>query len=163
MLKIGKAEILSAQQIGGSASGGKKGETCGEPAVAGRTKGVVIAIGSMVYPALEATQGLDIEVINARFVKPIDETLLIKLSRQESGSASGGKNLKIITVEENTLTGGFGSAVLEFFNNKNIPVSILRLGLPDEFIEHGSRKILLDKYGLTAEKIKKEIEKFIAL
>lgn len=132
-LEIGKAEII------------KEGE-----------QGIILALGSMVYPALEAAQeledeGIHIGVVNARFVRPLDETLLKKI-----------KNKKIITIEENSLHGGFGSAVLEFFNLADKETKLLRIGLPDKFIEHGARSILLEKYGLTTKNIKQRVKSFIA-
>lgn len=118
-------------------------------------KGIVFAIGSMVYPALEAVKYLPVGVVNARFVKPLDKELLMQF-------VSGGKDTKIITIEENTLNGGFGSGVMELFNEARINVKILRLGLPDMFIEQGNRTFLLEKYGLSVKGIKEKIEKFIS-
>ncbi len=105
----------------------------------------ILAMGSMVYPALEASyqlqkEGIDVEVVNARFVKPLDEQMLVSILKRFD---------KIITVEENALSGGFGSAVLEFAEAHNINnVVIKRMGIPDEFIEHGSRDQLLSDLGL---------------
>ncbi|MBI4721497.1 MAG: 1-deoxy-D-xylulose-5-phosphate synthase [Candidatus Stahlbacteria bacterium] len=114
-------------------------------------KAVILGLGSMVYTALEAVKDLDVEVINARFVKPLDEALLLKIKSQ-----------KIITVEENTIIGGFGSKVLEFYNANNIyPKKLLRIGLPDKFIEHGARDILLEKYGLSPDGIRQKVKEFI--
>ena len=104
-------------------------------------KGMILAIGSMVYPALEVAKELDLGVVNARFVKPLDEKLLKKIVGAYHDTP------KIITIEENTINGGFGSAGLEFFSKQGIQVDLLMIGLPDKFIEHGSRKILLEKYG----------------
>lgn len=110
----------------------------------------IIAIGSMVNPSLLAAdilshQGIEIEVINARFIKPLDKNMLEEISS---------KFKNIFTVEEGIADGGFGSAVLEFCERENIsPSRIKRIGLPDEFIEHGSREELLRKYHLTAEGI----------
>ncbi|MCK4352113.1 1-deoxy-D-xylulose-5-phosphate synthase [candidate division WOR-3 bacterium] len=117
--------------------------------------GVILAIGSMVYPALEAAgelenEGLKIGVVDFRFIKPLDTELLNSL-----------KSKKIITIEENTLSGGFGSAVLEFFNRQGSKVNLLRIGLPDQFIEHGSRNLLLEKYGLVPSKIKQRVKEFL--
>jgi 1-deoxy-D-xylulose-5-phosphate synthase len=127
-LPIGKAEIL------------KEGN-----------KGVVWAVGSMVHPTLEGIRDLDVGVVNARFVKPLDEELLRRF-----------KGKKIITIEENTLIGGFGSGVLEFFNKEGIEVKMLRIGLPDQFIEHGERKLLLEKYKLISSHIRRRIKEFIS-
>ena len=104
----------------------------------------LFALGSMVSPAYEALnllqkEGLKGTLVNARFVKPLDNDML--------KSICADKNL-IFSVEEGISDGGFGSAVSEAINK-----SIIRIGLPCEFIAHGKREIILDKYGLTAEKI----------
>jgi 1-deoxy-D-xylulose-5-phosphate synthase len=114
----------------------------------------VIAIGNMVWPAVRAAeqaraQGVNVSVINLRFIKPLDARLLERvLSSSE----------KILTVEENVLQGGMGSAILEFMESAQITgKSIRRLGIPDEFVEHGAQSILRNKYGLDEEAIYKEI------
>jgi len=114
---------------------------------------VVIAVGNMVYQALKAAEelekeGFSVAVINARFIKPLDEELIIEFAK---------KTKRVITVEENTLIGGFGSAVCELLLDKNVPVKIKRIGLPDKFIEHGDLKTLKIKYGLTSEHIKQSV------
>ena len=96
----------------------------------------VIAIGSVVNPALAAAkrlseEGFNIKVINARFVKPLDEELILKTAATIK---------KIITIEENMLQGGFGSAVLELLAEKSITgVQVKRLGIPDEFVKHATQ------------------------
>ncbi|MGE5437738.1 MAG: 1-deoxy-D-xylulose-5-phosphate synthase, partial [Syntrophothermus sp.] len=97
-----------------------------------------IALGSMVKYALSASEileqeGITTSVINARFAKPLDYQLLDEL---------GKKNIKIVTLEENTLSGGFGSAVIEYMNNKQYKNDILRIGLPDSFVDHGTQEEL---------------------
>jgi 1-deoxy-D-xylulose-5-phosphate synthase len=110
----------------------------------------ILAVGSMVYPALQVaselhSEGISVEVINARFIKPLDERMLDSVF---------GRFDKIITVEENALTGGFGSAVLEFAEaHGRTNLSIRRLGIPDEFIEHGARDRLLADLGLDKDGI----------
>jgi 1-deoxy-D-xylulose-5-phosphate synthase len=90
-------------------------------------------------------QGLEAEVINARFVTPLDKDMLQRIARS-------GK--KIYTLEEGVATAGFGSAVLEFFAAENLNGVIVKcLALPDVFIEHGSREELLREYHLTPEEI----------
>uniref|UniRef100_A0A7V5XHJ6 1-deoxy-D-xylulose-5-phosphate synthase n=1 Tax=Thermodesulfobacterium geofontis TaxID=1295609 RepID=A0A7V5XHJ6_9BACT len=111
----------------------------------------IITIGNLVYQALKVSEelekeGVSIAVINARFVKPLDEELILDFAK---------KTGKIITVEENALIGGFGSAICELLADKNIPVKIKRIGLPDKFIEHGDLKTLKRKYALTSEALKK--------
>ncbi|MCX7919795.1 MAG: 1-deoxy-D-xylulose-5-phosphate synthase [bacterium] len=111
----------------------------------------LLAIGTMVTPSLEAAYeleklGLDPAVVNMRFVKPLDEGLLKELAKTFSW---------FITVEENVLSGGFGSAVTEFLNQHRLyQVKVRSIGLPDEFPPHGARSILLQNYGLTPEGIK---------
>jgi 1-deoxy-D-xylulose-5-phosphate synthase len=98
----------------------------------------------MVEPAIEAAKQLGkAKVINARFVKPLDAELIKKHTKEAR---------LVVTVEEGVLEGGFGSAVMEMLNKP-----VLRLGLPSAFIEHGKRDQILEKYGLTAEGIKKSI------
>ncbi len=112
---------------------------------------VIMALGSMVYPALKAgeilaEEGIEPTVVNARFIRPLDEALLDELL------AKG--NRPVITVEEHVEKSGFGSIVLEFLAKKGKKnIKIKRLALPNSFIEQGSHKILLDKYGLSAEAI----------
>jgi 1-deoxy-D-xylulose-5-phosphate synthase len=118
----------------------------------------VIAIGSTVYPALAAAQrlaeeGIDIKVINARFAKPVDSELI-------ADTAATIK--KIITVEENVLQGGFGSAVLELLSEKNITgVRIKRLGIPDEFVEHATQAQLRQKYGIDEDGIYRAVKEML--
>jgi len=112
----------------------------------------IIAIGAMVEPALQATEKLASDnisatVINCRFLKPLDEKLII----------NNIKNNKIITVEDNTVKGGLGSAVLELLEEQSIKdVQVKIMGIPDEFITHGDTKILLEKIGLTSDDIYKK-------
>jgi 1-deoxy-D-xylulose-5-phosphate synthase len=111
---------------------------------------VILAIGATVYPALDAAallqnEGIDACVVNCRFVKPLDTDTLCHLARTHK---------KIITVEENVLAGGFGSAVLEALAERAVAdVSIRRLGINDMFVEHGSQAIIRRKYRLDADSI----------
>jgi 1-deoxy-D-xylulose-5-phosphate synthase len=110
----------------------------------------LIALGSTVYPALSAAHRLEKEgvsamVVNARFVKPIDRALVTSVAAIVP---------KIITVEENVLQGGFGSTVLEFLNELDIPsVRVKRIGIPDIFIEQGTQAELRKRYGLDEDGI----------
>lgn len=110
----------------------------------------IFAIGTMVAPSLRASellakQGIQAAVYNMRFAKPLDERILTEAAK---------KAKVILTVEEHVLTGGFGSKVLEFYEQKQIRnLNIKRLALPDEFIEQGVRDVLLDRYGLSPQKI----------
>lgn len=109
----------------------------------------IVAIGSMVAPAIQtaeilAAKGLSVGIINARFVKPLDKACVINAAKSSNC---------IVTMEENVLMGGFGSAVLEALNDENIACSVVRIGIPDEFVEHGDTNILKDKIGLVPEKM----------
>jgi 1-deoxy-D-xylulose-5-phosphate synthase len=112
---------------------------------------LILALGASVYPALAAAEkleshGFSATVVNARFVKPLDENLILTLAA---------KHGRVLTVEENVLAGGFGSAVLELLADQGLAVSVKRLGIPDIFMEHGAPAILRQKYGLDAEGILK--------
>ena len=110
----------------------------------------ILAIGVTVYPALEAAErlkeeGIDACVVNCRFIKPLDKHMVCDVAKAHK---------KIITVEENVIAGGFGSAVLEALSEGGIAdVSVRRLGVNDVFVEHGSQGIIRKKYGLDAEGI----------
>lgn len=115
---------------------------------------LIIAVGSMVYPALAVrdilmARGISSTVINARFVKPLDDELISDAVR---------KHPCFVTMEENVLAGGFGSAVLELLAQKGIErPKCLNIGLPDEFITHGPAELLKDLLDLTPEKIAEKI------
>ena len=128
LMEIGKAEIL---REGGDIA--------------------VLAFGSMVHPALEAAEnlgkeGIETTVVNARWVKPLDEDLILKLAETRR---------VIFTIEEAYLAGGFGSAVLELLEENELlnSVKVVRIGIPDKIITHGDAKLLLAKYGLDADGI----------
>jgi 1-deoxy-D-xylulose-5-phosphate synthase len=110
----------------------------------------LVAIGSVVSPALAAAEklseeGFNIKVINARYVKPLDSELILNTAATVK---------KIITIEENMLQGGFGSAVLELLAEKGITgLQIKRLGIPDEFVHHATQAQQRQKYGLNEEGI----------
>ncbi len=110
----------------------------------------LLSIGSMADVALEAAEilakkNVSATVINARFIKPLDEALLAEVF---------GTIKKVVTIEDGALEGGFGSAVLEFMERASIKdVKIRRFGIPDKFIEHGKRSELFAKYNLTPQAI----------
>jgi len=116
----------------------------------------IVSVGYMTNIALEAAgllmeEGIDCEVINARFIKPLD----IELIKQ-----SVSKTYKLFTIEEGVLEGGFGSGVLELNIDKiKKDIIIKNIALPDKFIEHGDRLALLDKYELSSKKIAERIKK----
>ena len=112
----------------------------------------VIAFGSMVAPSLVAADKLNATVADMRFVKPIDEELIVHLARSHD---------YIVTVEENAEQGGAGSAVLEVLAKHGICKPVLLLGVEDKVTEHGDPKKLLDDLGLSAEAIEKRIAGWI--
>ena len=112
----------------------------------------VIAFGSMVVPSLTAAEKLNATVADMRFVKPIDEELIVRLARSHD---------YIVTAEENAEQGGAGSAVLEVLAKHGICKPVLLLGVEDKVTEHGDPKKLLDDLGLSAEAIEKRIAGWI--
>ena len=114
----------------------------------------IFALGTTVYPSLEAAQvlserGVDCTVINARFAKPLDADLIVETAK---------KVKRVLTVEENTLAGGFGSAVLQLLQARSLrDVQVRCLGIPDEFVEHASQPFLRAKYALDASGIASQI------
>jgi len=119
----------------------------------------IIAIGSTVIPSLEAAEhlascGINASVINARFAKPLDAELILQMAKRTG---------KIITVEENVLSGGFGAAVLELLQKSGISdIKVKRLGIPDEFVTHGEQDLLRSLYHLDAGGIAQECVDFLA-
>jgi 1-deoxy-D-xylulose-5-phosphate synthase len=117
---------------------------------------LVVALGSRVYPAVEAAEelkkenNLDVAVFNARFVKPLPQDQLLDFASRYD---------RIVLVEENALAGGFGSAVVEFMadNNALEGIRIRRVGLPDAFVEHGKQKQLRKEAGVDKHGIKKAV------
>ena len=112
----------------------------------------IIAFGSMVAPSLTAADKLNATVADMRFVKPIDEELIVRLARSHD---------YIVTAEENAEQGGAGSAVLEVLAKHGICKPVLLLGVEDKVTEHGDPKKLLDDLGLSAEAIEKRIAGWI--
>ena len=114
----------------------------------------VVAVGPSVWAALSAAEelaasGIECAVVNARFVKPLDTEMLLTLS-----SRTG----RLVTVEENVLAGGFGSAVLEAMESAGLAgVRVERIGLPDRFIEHGPQALFRSMFDLDAEGIARRI------
>ncbi len=116
----------------------------------------IAAIGNMVHPALETAEllkekGVDAGVINARFVKPLDTDILNEALK---------KSPLVVTMEDNALCGGFGSAAAEYLTQQNKPFRLLRLGLPDEFVEHGKAALLHEQLGLTPQHMAEKILKW---
>jgi 1-deoxy-D-xylulose-5-phosphate synthase len=121
---------------------------------------VIIAVGNTVNSSLKAAEMLRIDgiepcVINARFIKPLDEKLIISIAE---------KIKNIIIVEENVIAGGFGSAVLECLNKAGITDTRVKIiGIDDQFIEHGSQKLLRNKYGIDEDGIYKHALKLLSI
>jgi 1-deoxy-D-xylulose-5-phosphate synthase len=120
-LEIGKAELK------------KEGKTT-----------AILAFGTLLQPALEASEQLGCTVINMRFVKPIDTDMIKRIAESHE---------LIVTIEENAVQGGAGSAVNEYLNTINSTISIINLGLPDKFIDHGKQDQMLAECGLDANGI----------
>lgn len=120
----------------------------------------VLASGPMVQVALEAAEqlkreGINLRVVNARFLKPLDEEMLIELADSHTN---------MIVLEEASEKGSLGSAVLEFYASKHIfDTRVSLMGVPDRFIEHGSVKEQRQETGLTAENVCAEIKKLMSL
>jgi len=119
----------------------------------------IIALGSAVMPSVEAAEhlapcGIDASVVNARFAKPLDAELVLQLANHTR---------RIITVEENVLSGGFGAAVLELLEKSGLSdVKVKLLGIPDEFVPHGKQDLLRSVYHLDARGIAEECADFLA-
>ena len=116
---------------------------------------LILTIGPIVYDILGIAKELeDINptVVDARFVKPLDEETILSLSK---------KSKKIITVETNTVSGGFGSAVLELLNRKHLKREVLPIGIPDRFIEHGEKDKLLESINMDKKSLTDRIIKFV--
>ncbi|MFK4997699.1 transketolase C-terminal domain-containing protein [Bacillus sp. N9] len=115
----------------------------------------ILTFGTTIPMAMEAAyqlekQGVSVQVVNARFIKPMDEAMLHDLME---------KNMPILTVEEAILQGGFGSAVMEFAHDHRYHhITIDRIGVPDRFIEHGSVKELYREIGMTPENIVRKVK-----
>lgn len=122
--------------------------------------GALLALGTMVYPSLEAAkmleeqEGVHLAVINARFVKPLDEKLILDLAKKFG---------RLVTLEENVLQGGFGTAVLELLEEQGLSgVRVLRLGYPDDPIPQGEQHELRAMLGLDAAGIVASLRTFFA-
>jgi 1-deoxy-D-xylulose-5-phosphate synthase len=106
----------------------------------------IFAFGNMLEPSIKAGNELDATVIDMRFIKPLDEDLIIKIANT---------NKKLISIEDNTVTGGAGSAINELLQREKIRTPLSILGVPDRITEHGSQNELYELYGLDAMHIVK--------
>lgn len=111
----------------------------------------ILAFGTMVAPAMEAGEELDASVVNMRFVKPIDTDLILQMAATHD---------LLVTVEENVIQGGAGSAVNEVLAEHGIPLSIINYGLPDRLLQHGSREDMLEDARLTKTGLLEFIQKY---
>jgi 1-deoxy-D-xylulose-5-phosphate synthase len=113
----------------------------------------ILAFGSLLHPASEAAEELNATVANMRFVKPLDEGLIAELADTHT---------LLVTVEENVVMGGAGSAVAEVLERQGRTVPLLQLGLPDRFVEHGAPGLLLARCGLDKDGIVRSIRAKLA-
>lgn len=116
-------------------------------------KVAILAFGSMLKPSLQAAEKQDVTVVNMRFIKPLDEMMVLEIARTHD---------HIVTVEENALMGGAGAAVMECLQAHHVTQFITCLGLPDQFIEHGNHETMLAECGLDSIGISAAIEKLIS-
>ncbi|SEA44824.1 1-deoxy-D-xylulose-5-phosphate synthase [Acidovorax soli] len=133
-LPFGKGEIRRERQAGEAAAG--------TPRIA------ILAFGTLLYPALQAAEALDVTVVNMRWAKPLDTELLLEVAARHDA---------LVTLEEGAIMGGAGSAVLEALAAAKVVLPVLQLGLPDAFIEHGDPGKLLSLQGLDAAGIQASI------
>jgi 1-deoxy-D-xylulose-5-phosphate synthase len=119
----------------------------------GRPRVALLAFGAMLQPSVKAAEALHATVANMRFVKPLDEELVMAL---------GERHDLLVTVEENVVMGGAGSAVLEALERRRMSVPVLQLGLPDRFIDHGDPAIQLASCGLSPEAIVRSVRERLA-
>jgi 1-deoxy-D-xylulose-5-phosphate synthase len=119
---------------------------------------VILTFGTTIPMAMEAAEELakrniHVKVVNARFIKPLDDEMLHEIMS---------KNMPILTIEEGVLKGGFGSAILEFASdNKYNHIEIERMGIPDRFVDHGSVDLLLEELHITKEETIARIESLV--
>lgn len=117
------------------------------------TEIAILAVGSMVRTAQAVRRelrlrGYNCSLINVRFVKPIDEELLMTVQKEHR---------LVVTMEENVRSGGFGDHVLEYYNDIGSVVKILNIALPDDYIEHGNVEVLRKETGIDEESVLKQI------
>ncbi len=120
----------------------------------GRSGLALLAFGPMLQNALTIGEQLDATVVNMRFVKPIDEALILDIVRRHSA---------IVTIEENAVQGGAGSAVAEVLAAEGVTLPLMQIGIPDRFIEHGSRETCLAAAGLDAASLEAGVERWWSL
>jgi 1-deoxy-D-xylulose-5-phosphate synthase len=137
-IPIGKAELL---------------EHTGSDRVAILSLGNMLPVAREIAATLSA-EGVAAAVINARFAKPVDSGMIAQVARSAE---------VLVTLEDHALAGGFGSAVLEELNRLGLSTPVLRIGWPDQFIEHGKPDALRLKYGLSAETALTQIRQHLGI
>ena len=130
-----------------------KGKELRVSSITARKKVAILAFGSMVGPSLTAANMIDATLVNMRFIKPLDTALIAEMASTHD---------LIVTVEENSLMGGAGSAVMETMQALHLSTPTMCLGLPDTFIEHGVHETMLAQYGLDSEGIANAIHAKLA-
>jgi 1-deoxy-D-xylulose-5-phosphate synthase len=120
----------------------------------GRSGLAILAFGALVDPAHKIAERLDATIVNMRFVKPLDEDLIISVAARHRA---------LITIEENATLGGAGSAVAELLAAEGLQVPLLQIGIPDRFIEHGSRETCLAAAGLDLAGLTASVERWWAM
>ena len=118
------------------------------------TSAAILTFGTTIPMALQAAEelreeGISVEVVNARFIKPLDGSMLDSLAARK---------IPLVTLEEAVLQGGFGSSVLEYYNEQQQEVHVTRIGIPDAFIEHGDVPELLNEIHISVADLKKQIK-----
>ena len=111
-----------------------------------------LSFGNLLGTALEVAQALDATVVNMRFIKPLDEALVLNVAERHE---------LLVTLEENSLQGGAGSAVNEYLIRVGNPVRVLNLGLPDRFIEHATQSEQLSEAGLDVPGIMAAVQRVL--
>jgi 1-deoxy-D-xylulose-5-phosphate synthase len=114
-------------------------------------KTALLVFGSLFNIAEKIADDLDLSLVNMRFIKPLDESLIRQMAETHE---------YLVTLEDSSIAGGAGSAVLEYVNQQQLGVALLRLGLSDMFPDHGSRDEVLEEYGLDQEGIRRSIVEF---
>ena len=120
----------------------------------GKSGLALLAFGALVAPAAAIAEAFDATLANMRFIKPLDEELILQLAARHRA---------LVTIEENAVLGGAGSAVIELLAAEGVSLPLLQLGIPDRFIQHGSREGCLAAAGLDAAGLRASIERWWAL
>ena len=113
------------------------------------SKVAILAFGPLLHEAISVADKYDLSLVDMRFVKPIDEGMLVELAASHQG---------FVTLEEGALMGGAGSAVIEFLNQRDINLPVLQLAYPDQFIDHGDQQALRAELGLDATGIERSVQ-----